>query len=187
LQAGAVQNVRLDAGTADGVLVATVWDESEKPLAERLVFRQPAQSINVKLTADAPQYVPGGKATLTVETTDESGKPLSTIVGVTVTDDSVLELIEKREQAPRLPVMVMLENDVRELADAHVYLDPENDQAPLAVDLLLGTQGWRRFAFVDYERNSVQFRYLQPHRRVPYPTSRNKKRLLRHSDRSNRT
>ncbi|HEY3393214.1 MAG TPA: alpha-2-macroglobulin family protein, partial [Lacipirellulaceae bacterium] len=46
-------------------------------------------------------------------------------------------------------VMVLLEADVNDLADAHVYLDPENAKAPAAVDLLLGTQGWRRFAFVD--------------------------------------
>src|SRR5690606_35622968 len=52
------------------------------------------------------------------------------------------------EHAPRLPVIVMLEHEVDELADAHVYLDPQNDEAPLALDLLLGTQGWRRFAFI---------------------------------------
>ena len=56
-----------------------------------------------------------------------------------MTDDSVLEMIEKREQAPRLPVMVLIESDVRELADAHVYLDPENAEAPKAMDLLLGS------------------------------------------------
>ncbi|MFP6611735.1 MAG: MG2 domain-containing protein, partial [Pirellulales bacterium] len=134
---------------ADGVLTATVWSQDGKPLAERLVFRRPAQQLNVKITADAPRYVPGGKAQLTIETTDAEGRPVSAVVGVTVTDDSVLEMIERRDQAPRLPVMVLLENDVRDLADAHLYLDPENGQAPQAVDLLLGTQGWRRFATVD--------------------------------------
>ena len=135
--------------TADGVLIATVWDSDGKPLAERLVFRRPTESIEVKITADADRYVPGGKARLTIETTDGSGQPTGAVVGLTVTDDSVLEMIERREQAARLPVMVLLENDVRELADAHVYLDPENQEAPLAVDLLLGTQGWRRFGFID--------------------------------------
>ena len=85
---------------------------------------------------------------LTVTATDDAGAPVEAVVGLTVTDDSVLEMIEKREQAPRLPVMVLLEPDVRELADAHVYLDPANPEAPLALDLLLGTQGWRRFALV---------------------------------------
>src|SRR5256884_2456467 len=68
------------------------------------------------------------------------------MVGLTVTDSSVLEMIEKREQAPSLPVMVLLESEVQNLADAHVYLDESNPKAPLATDLLLGTQGWRRFA-----------------------------------------
>src|SRR5206468_4256793 len=86
------------------------------------------------------------KVTLRVATTDDRGKPVGAMVGLTVTDSSVLEMIEKREQAPRLPVMVLLENDVRNLSDAHVYLDENNPKAPLATDLLLGTQGWRRFA-----------------------------------------
>jgi uncharacterized protein YfaS (alpha-2-macroglobulin family) len=133
----------------DGVLIATLWDEQGKPLAERLVFRQPEKSVNVVVIFNEKSYTPGSAAKLTVRTTDADGKPVAAVVGLTVTDDSVLELIEKREQAPRLPVMVLLENDVRELADAHVYLDPHNPKAPLAVDLLLGTQGWRRFAFVE--------------------------------------
>jgi uncharacterized protein YfaS (alpha-2-macroglobulin family) len=47
--------------------------------------------------------------------------------------------------------MVLLESDVKDLADAHVYLDDANPKAATATDLLLGTQGWRRFAFVKPE------------------------------------
>lgn len=133
----------------DGVLVATVWDEAGKtPLAERLVFRKPAKSIKIDIQADKSSYIPGAPVKLNVTTTDADGKPVSAVVGVTVTDDSVLEMVEKREQAPRLPVMVLLESDVQDLADAHVYLDDANPKAPLATDLMLGTQGWRRFALV---------------------------------------
>ena len=32
---------------------------------------------------------------------------MSAVVGLTVTDDSVLEMVETRDQAPRLPVMVI--------------------------------------------------------------------------------
>ena len=74
---------------------------------------------------------------------------MQAFAGITVTDDSILEMIEKREQAPRLPAMALLEPDVQELADAHVYLDESNPKAPVALDLLLGTQGWRRFALLD--------------------------------------
>ncbi|MCP3909710.1 MAG: A-macroglobulin complement component, partial [Actinomycetia bacterium] len=152
LKAGKLRTVRLDPGDASGVLIATAWDADGNPLAERLVFHEPAEGVQVTITADADRYVPGGTAKLTVETTNSDGDPIAAVVGLSVTDDSVLEMIDRREQAPRLPVMVLLENDVKELADAHVYLDPKDPRGPLATDLLLGTQGWRRFALVHTDK-----------------------------------
>ncbi|QDU93820.1 MG2 domain-containing protein [Lignipirellula cremea] len=139
-----------------GVLTATVWDQQGQPLAERLVYRQPAQAVQVNLSADSSSYTPGGKTQITVTTTNAAGEPVSAMVGLNVTDDSVLEMIDKRDQRPRLPAMVLLEGEVRDLADAHVYLDSTNPQAPAAVDLLLGTQGWRRFALVNLQEFLAQ-------------------------------
>lgn len=133
----------------DGVLTLTVWNEKNEPIAERLVFRQPAKPLHITITPDKGTYVPGDNTKVTVKTTDGNGKPVSAVVGLTVSDDTVLEMVDKREQAPRLPVMLFLEPEVTDLADAHVYLDPKNPKAPLATDLLLGTQGWRRFALMD--------------------------------------
>lgn len=145
-----LHSITFDApADVDGVLTVTVYGDKNVPLAERLIFRRPAKPINVSITADKKNYVPGDKTELTIKATNGDGKPVSAVVGMTVTDDSVLEMIEKREQSPRLPVMVFLEPEVEDLADAHVYLDPKNTKAPLATDLLLGTQGWRRFALVD--------------------------------------
>src|SRR3989475_1435935 len=147
LKANQPNNVTLTLPRSlDGVIVATIYDDRKTPMAERLLFRQPETSLKVKVVADRTDYVPGDKVTLRIVTTDDMGKPVGAVVGLTVTDSSVLEMIEKREQAPRLPVMVLLESDVRNLSDAHVYLDESNPKAPLATDLLLGTQGWRRFA-----------------------------------------
>ncbi|MEX0718877.1 MAG: MG2 domain-containing protein [Planctomycetaceae bacterium] len=134
---------------AAGVLVATVWEAEDRPVAERLVFHQPSHAVKVEVAPDRARYVPGDQVVLKVRTTDERNRPVSAVVGVTATDASALELIERRERPPRLPAMVFLENDVRDLADADVYFDAENPVAPLAIDLLLGTQGWRRFAFMD--------------------------------------
>ena len=139
------------ADSAAGVLVATVWDESGKPLAERLIFRQPVDGVQIKITPNAEQYTPGGLAKFDIVTTDAKGEPISAVVGLTVTDDSLLEMVETRDQPPRLPVMVLLENDVKDLADAQIYFDPQNKDADLAVDLLLGTQGWRRFSYIRFD------------------------------------
>ena len=118
LTAGGSKELTFSPGTADGVLRVTVWSADNKPLAERLIFRQPKHSVQVQLLADAKQYVPGGKAKITLKTLNEAGEPVSAVVGLTATDDSVNEMIDQREQAPRLPVMVLLEGEVRELADA---------------------------------------------------------------------
>lgn len=134
--------------SAHGVLTATLLTSAGVPVAERLVFRSPEKGLKVTITPDKSQYVPAGKVRLTIRTTDADGKPCAAFVGLTVTDDSVQEMIEKREQAPRLLEMALLEAEVRELRDSHVYFDPENEKSPAALDLLLGTQGWRRFAFI---------------------------------------
>lgn len=138
----------------DGVLRVTVIDEEKQaPVAERLVFRKASNPLNISIKADKTKYVPGDRARLTVKATDKSGKPQEAVLGLTVTDDSVLEMIEKREQAPHLPVMVFLEPEVDDLADAHVYLDTKDpNKAALATDLLLATQGWRRFIFVEPDK-----------------------------------
>ncbi|HEX5750404.1 MAG TPA: alpha-2-macroglobulin family protein [Archangium sp.] len=149
------EKVILNPKDADGVLIATVWDADGRPLAERLVFRQPAKALSIELKANKPRYVPGDRVELTARTT-RGGKPVPALVMLTVTDDAVLELIEKRDQAPQLPVMVLLEPEVRELADAQIYFDEKNPKAKLAVDLLLGTQGWRRFALADAEQFVAQ-------------------------------
>ncbi len=154
LQGGSRKQVKLEIPasqqeSATGVLVATVYNRaSGQPLAERLVFVRPKQELNIEILCPQRDSIPGDEVELQIKTT-LGGKPVSAVVGLTVTDDSVLEMIEKREQAPRLPVMVLLEHEVRELADAEVYLDRQNTDAPRALDLLLGTQGWRRFALVD--------------------------------------
>lgn len=134
--------------SVDGVLIATIWKDAQTPIAERLVFRQPSHAVRIEIQPEKSKLTPSGKAKVKVITTDENGKPLSALVGLTVTDESILEMIDKREQTPRLPVQVLLESDVRELADAHVYLNPNEPTAALATDLLLGTQGWRRFAVI---------------------------------------
>lgn len=149
-RAQSILSVDLNPQDSEGVLIATLWSTGGTPLAERLIFREPKFAVNLTLKPNKERFVPGDEVTIDVLTTDENGKPVEAVVGLTVSDDSVREIIEKREQAARLPVMVYLENEVKDLADAHIYLDAANEKAPHKLDLLLGTQGWRRFLLVNY-------------------------------------
>ena len=149
---GPEATISMDAKDTAGVLTATLWSvETGEPLAERLVLRRPRHPLDIQLTAAPPRAAPGSEVKLTIKTSVD-GKPVPAWVGLTVADDSVLNLVEKREQAPTLPAMALLEPEVEELQDARVYLDPQNPKASLQTDLLLGTQGWRRFATVDFQK-----------------------------------
>ena len=44
---------------AEGVLTVTVLDEKDTPVAERLVYRMPAKSLNISVTADKKTSFPG--------------------------------------------------------------------------------------------------------------------------------
>lgn len=164
LTPGRIERVELDPGDSEGVLTVTVFDAAGKPLAERLVFREPRFHVNIELGVEAPEFVPGAEVRLFVKTTDGNGSPVGAIVHLAAVDESLLEMVEKREQPPQLPVMVYLENETRDLADAHVYFDPGNPEAARDIDLLLGTQGWRRFILFDFER--IRSAFDLPARRV---------------------
>ncbi len=137
-------------GPAEGVLRVTAFDDKGRPLAERLIFRHPKRTLKLEVAADPGRTAPRGKVAVKVRATDATtGEPVEgAIVSLTAVDDAVLETVEKRDRAPRLPAQVLLGGEVNELKDAHVYLagGAEGDRA---LDLLLGTQGWRRFALVD--------------------------------------
>ena len=171
--------VELDAGDAEGVFMATIWDAAGRPLAERLIFRRPKFAVKVAVKAETEPAgqspIPGGKIKLTVTTTDETGRPVEAVVGLEVTDDSLLEMVEKRDQSPSLPVMVYLENEVEDLADAHVYFDSNNPDVGRDIDLLLGVQGWRRFVLARFdellkERPDAVRRILAIQEKLPPPS-----------------
>lgn len=148
LEAGRATEIAFSStNQTDGVLRVTVFDSEGRPRAERLVFRRPANELRIAVQVDAPQNVPAGNVNVTIRATDRSGKPVSAVVGLSAVDDAVLSIPDKRDRAPRLPTQALLGSEVRELKDPGAYLS-NDPQASAKVDLLLGTQGWRRFVFV---------------------------------------
>jgi len=140
--------VELD-GDASGVIRLTVFDYSTsppEPVAERLVYRRPARRLAVRVLGHGERYSPGEEVNLSLLVTDESGTPArAATLGVAVVDDALLSLAD--DDTPRMPTHFLLATEVenpQDLEDADFYLS-DDPEAPVALDLLLGTQGWRRF------------------------------------------
>lgn len=146
VRAGAKAALTLDPKhDAGGALTVTVFGADGTPVAERLVFAPPQQALKLEVVPNQKRYAPGDKVKLTLRVRDEGGKGTTAFVGTTVSDAAVADLLEDRDLPPDLAAMVLLESDVDELKDAELYLS-EDKLARTATDLLLGTQGWRRFA-----------------------------------------
>jgi len=131
-----------------GVIRLTVYDYSDsppEPVAERLVYRRPARRLNVDVVEDGRRYAPGEEVDLSLQVTDQNGEPVSAVLGVAVVDDALLSLAD--DDHPGMATHLLLTTEVEkpeDLEDADFYLS-DSPEAPEALDLLLGTQGWRRF------------------------------------------
>jgi hypothetical protein len=145
---------------AEGVIRLTVAEVNqgvETPLVERLVYRHPQRKLKVRIVDSVIQsaagdsgpdelvHSPGDKLRLTVEVVDEQNRPTAAVLGAAVVDDAALSL-EERER-PNLLTHFLLASEVlkpEDLEHANFYLG-DDPQAAQSLDLLLGTQGWRRF------------------------------------------
>ena len=130
--------------TAQGVARVTLFDHDQKPMAERLVFRNKARSLKVAVSTDQKRYGPGDDVALTVRTTDIDGRPVAAQVAVAVVDDTLLAFAD--DDAHSFASGVLLQADLEDPIDgAAKWFRSDAKDGGLAVDLALGTRGWRRF------------------------------------------
>src|SRR5262249_48364859 len=75
------------------------------------------------------------------------GQPAPAVVLLSVVDKGVINLANEKT-ARNMPTHFYLTTEVRKAEDLeHAdFLLTDHPKAPVALDLLLGTQGWRRFA-----------------------------------------
>src|SRR5262249_3465170 len=117
-----------------------------KPRAERLIYRRPAGSLHFALSPDKTQYAPGEPVRLTVTATNETGRPVPAVGMVAVGHNRTVGPADGKNHRG-LPTQILVTSEVRKPDDleyADVLLG-DHSKATAALDLLLGTQGWRRF------------------------------------------
>jgi anti-sigma factor RsiW len=159
LEAGAESHALLHpASGAGGVCRVTVFEivpgdaarRTLRPLAERLIYRQPAERVRLALKPDQKTYVPRQTVKLDVEAKTEKGEPIPAVVMLRVVDKSVVTLADDKTLRS-MPTHFLLTTEVRRPEDLEYadFLLGSHSQASEALDLLLGTQGWRRFAEQD--------------------------------------
>jgi len=113
-------DISKEGNISQGVIRVTVFDEKEIPISERLIFIEPPISntfVSIKFNKkEEEKYSVGEKVSLEISLKDsKTSKPIESLFGVSVVDESILEMINKRKQVPRLPFMIYLENEVERI------------------------------------------------------------------------
>ncbi|MEZ4239178.1 MAG: alpha-2-macroglobulin family protein [Myxococcota bacterium] len=134
------------AAAAQGAARVTVFD-GEAPLAERLVFRHRTSGLQVEVAPAEARVTPRSEVVLDVRTRDAAGQPVAADVAVAVVDDTVLKYAD--DEHGDLVAALLLHPELPEpVREPERYLAADDPEAALALDLLLGTRGWRRFDWV---------------------------------------
>jgi hypothetical protein len=146
--AGTLTTSLAPATGAEGTLRVTAYEVGGgrvTPLAERLVYREPARRLALSATTDKFAYFTSEAVRMKVYTADENGAATPAWLAALVVDERVLPDDPSVEQS--MPAYFYLLSEVgqaRDLDNADILLAP-GDQARRALDLFLGTHGWRHF------------------------------------------
>ncbi len=129
---------------AQGAVRVTLFDDQLDPLAERLIYRGRGNDLKVAVSSDKKSYTPRGKVELDIATTDLAGQPVAADLSLAVVDDTVLSFAD--DKTANLLARLYLESEMpgQEIEEPNFYFSDDAKASP-ALDLVLGTQGWRRF------------------------------------------
>ncbi|MCB9641182.1 MAG: hypothetical protein H6727_19950 [Myxococcales bacterium] len=143
------QQIKLPLTTQQrGIVRVTFFDQAyRKPLTERLIFRHLERKAKIEIITGQPSYQPRETAHIKIRVTDPQGKPLRNAqVGVAVVDDTVLSYADDDE--PHVLAQRFLTAPlIGKIHKPNRYFRKTNKQRFGALDLVMGTHGWRDFSW----------------------------------------
>ena len=114
------------------------------PVAERLVYVNPIQRLNITVSTDRQQYNRRDEGKECLKVTDSSGLPLKAELAVSIFDKAYLYLPGHENILSHC----YLSEEIRgNIFNPSYYFDERNEDRLQALDLLLMTQGWRSYVW----------------------------------------
>ena len=139
------QKVKLpiDKFPTQGIVEITLAvGDGEVPVAERLVYVNPTLQLSITAKTNRQQYNRRDEGKATLQVTDPSGKPLVAELAVSIFDKAYLY----QPGHENILSHCFLSEEIRgNIFNPTYYFDDKNKDRLQALDLLLMTQGWRRY------------------------------------------
>jgi hypothetical protein len=142
-----------------GIAEFTLFNENQVPVAERLVYVNPDKKLYIEAKLSKDKYETRQKATLKIKLTDQNGQPVVANLGVSVYD----KLYQDQRDPKTILTHCYLSSQLKgKIYDPAWYFDSRNKGREEALDLLLLTQGWRRYVWGEenlkiYEKANLPF------------------------------
>jgi len=142
----------------DGISSITIFNSSKQPVCERLYFKRPAHKLFITAGSDQQQYGLRKKVNINVSAKDQGSKPALANMSMAVYRIDSLQDVDHSNIFDYL----WLSSDLKGTIESPDYyfsnVTAETDEA---IDNLMLTQGWRRFAWKDVLANKpAGFTYL---------------------------
>jgi hypothetical protein len=136
--------IPVDDFPGQGIAQFTLFTHDMKPVCERLVYLFPERKLNISLTTPKEIYYTREKAEVTIKVTDGEGNPVQAHLGISVFDEAYYN--------PADPVNILTHYHLTTQLKGRIfnpayYFDEENEGRLEALDLLMLTQGWRRYVW----------------------------------------
>ena len=127
-----------------GIVELTLTDGDGRPVAERLVYVNHEQRLNIMATPDKERYNLRDTGKVRLQVTDAEGNPVRTELAVSIFDKAYLYLPGHENIMSHSYLSEQIRGDI---FNPTYYFDERNADRLQALDLLLMTQGWRRYVW----------------------------------------
>jgi hypothetical protein len=129
-----------------GVMQIILFDSKMNPLSERLVFCLNPDQAQVSFNTDYPDYKSRQLVNSRVKITDRNGIPKEGTFSVSITDDNDI----KPDSAASIMTTLLLASELKgTIRNPGFYFQENNPDVQKALDLLMMTNGWRRYKIPD--------------------------------------
>ena len=127
-----------------GIAEITLMDGDGRPVAERLVYVNSDKMLNITALPGQEQYNRRKMGKVNLQVTDTCGNPIMAELSVSIFDKAYLY----QPGHENILSHCFLSEQIRgNVFNPTYYFDPRNEDRLQSLDLLLMTQGWRRFVW----------------------------------------
>lgn len=127
-----------------GIIQLTLFSPDQQPVAERLVFINNKDELNININILKTSYGKREKVKMTVDVKDADSKPVTGSFSLAVTDETKVPYDENNETT--IISNLLLTSDLKGYIERpNYYFTDINESKLRQLDLLLMTQGWSRF------------------------------------------